>query len=174
MPELITTFRMDSPLGEVFGAISPRGLLVLSVPEHDEAHFWRTLQKRAQGAETRELPPEKTLAGRELAAYFRKELKEFSTPVDLEGLSRFSQKVLAELIKIPYGRTDTYGGIAKKAGNPAASRAVGRCVGANPVPVVVPCHRVIGADGSLTGFGCGLDTKRFLLGLEGIRIGLFD
>ena len=70
------------------------------------------------------------------------------------------------LREIPYGATDTYGGIAKKAGNPKACRAVGMANNRNPIMIIVPCHRVIGADGSLVGFGCGLDTKRFLLDLE--------
>ena len=107
-------------------------------------------------------------------AYLKGELKKLDAPLDLSGLSDFSQAVLTELTRIPYGRTKSYGQVAAAVGRPKAARAVGRAVGANPVPIFAPCHRVVGADGSLTGFGSGLPTKRMLLNLEHIGSPLFE
>jgi len=104
-------------------------------------------------------------AADELDAYFRGELTHFDLPLTLDG-TRFQQAVWAGLRDIPYGETISYGELARRIGEPSASRAVGLANGKNPVAIVVPCHRVIGADGSLTGYGGGMDRKRFLLGLE--------
>jgi len=101
----------------------------------------------------------------QLAAYFAGKLNVFELPLAPRG-TEFQQQVWQELQRIPYGRTTSYGEIARRLGDPAATRAVGAANGRNPLPIVVPCHRVIGADGSLTGFGGGLPTKRFLLDLE--------
>ena len=104
-------------------------------------------------------------AGRQLTAYFDGELTDFDLPLTLDG-SRFQRSVWAGLQDIPYGETISYGELARRIGQPSASRAVGLANGRNPVSIVVPCHRVIGADGSLTGYGGGMDRKRFLLALE--------
>jgi methylated-DNA-[protein]-cysteine S-methyltransferase len=101
----------------------------------------------------------------QLDAYFRGQLTSFDLPLTLDG-TRFQQAVWAGLQAIPYGETISYGELARRIGQPSASRAVGLANGKNPVAIVVPCHRVIGADGSLTGYGGGMDRKRFLLGLE--------
>ncbi|MBO0838982.1 MAG: methylated-DNA--[protein]-cysteine S-methyltransferase, partial [Actinobacteria bacterium] len=101
----------------------------------------------------------------QLDAYFAGELTEFSLPLAPAG-TQFQRQVWAALQQIPYGQTWSYGQLAEKIGNPAAVRAVGLANGRNPIAVVIPCHRVIGADGSLTGYGGGLDRKRFLLDLE--------
>ncbi len=102
----------------------------------------------------------------QLDAYFDRQLREFELPLAPVG-SDFQQRVWAALREIPYGQTRSYGEIAARLGlGPEASRAVGTANGSNPIPVVVPCHRVIGADGTLTGFGGGLPRKRFLLDLE--------
>ena len=106
-------------------------------------------------------------ARRQLAAYFGGELKRFDLPLHFSGTG-FQQRVWLALCDIPWGKTLSYGELAQRIGSPAASRAVGAANGANPLPVVVPCHRVIGADGSLTGFGGGIETKRLLLRLEGV------
>lgn len=98
----------------------------------------------------------------QLAAYFGGELEEFDFPLDLRG-SEFQRAVWAALRSIPYGTTISYGELAGRVGNPRASRAVGLANGRNPVAIVVPCHRVIGADGSLTGYGGGLERKVWLL-----------
>jgi methylated-DNA-[protein]-cysteine S-methyltransferase len=102
----------------------------------------------------------------ELEAYFAHDLKEFDLPVDPVG-TPFQQRVWEQLRLIGYGETTSYGEIAHRLGHTnAASRAVGLANGRNPIPIVIPCHRVIGADGSLTGYAGGLDRKQLLLGLE--------
>ncbi|MFE1952298.1 methylated-DNA--[protein]-cysteine S-methyltransferase [Streptomyces sp. NPDC059524] len=101
----------------------------------------------------------------QLEAYFQGDLKEFDLPLDLHG-TPFQRSVWERLRQIPYGETRTYGELAEALGNPGASRAVGLANGKNPVGVIVPCHRVVGADGSLTGYGGGLPRKRRLLDFE--------
>lgn len=101
----------------------------------------------------------------ELTEYFEGQRREFSVPLSPRGTA-FQRQVWAELCRIPYGRTISYLALAKRIGNPRAVRAVGLANGANPLAIVVPCHRVIGANGTLTGYGGGLPTKRFLLDLE--------
>ncbi|MCC5950654.1 MAG: methylated-DNA--[protein]-cysteine S-methyltransferase [Acidimicrobiia bacterium] len=102
----------------------------------------------------------------QLAAYFAGSRTDFDVPVDLGAVQGFSAAVLDELLTIPYGEVRSYGEVANNIDNPAAVRAVGGACGRNPVPLLVPCHRVLRSDGSLGGFGGGLDVKRFLLDLE--------
>ena len=102
----------------------------------------------------------------ELTSYFAGSLTEFTVPVEMRGGSSFEQAVWAEIAKIPYGEMITYGAIATALGDPGAARAVGTACNHNPVPVIVPCHRVVGAGGKMVGFGGGLDRKRKLLELE--------
>jgi methylated-DNA-[protein]-cysteine S-methyltransferase len=103
---------------------------------------------------------------RQLRAYFAGELREFDLPLDMRGTA-FQRRVWSELEKIPYGETRSYAQIAAAVGAPKAVRAVGAANGANPIPIIVPCHRVIGTGGKLTGYGGGLPLKRRLLELEG-------
>ena len=105
---------------------------------------------------------------RQLSAYFDGSLRVFSVPLAFEG-TPFQRSVWQALLTIPYGETRTYGEIARQIGNPAAVRAVGAANGRNPISIIVPCHRVIGADGSLTGYGGGVEAKRWLLGHESGR-----
>ena len=112
-----------------------------------------------------------TEAVRQLRAYFRGELKEFDLPLELEG-TEFQRRVWNALRAIPYGETISYAQLAGRIGNPRAVRAVGLANGSNPIPIIVPCHRVIGSDGSLTGFGGGLSTKKKLLELESKQLSL--
>jgi len=102
---------------------------------------------------------------RQLAAYFDGSLQEFDLPLKPTG-TEFQLAVLDELRRIPYGETRSYGEVARRIGRPKAVRAVGAANGRNPIPIVIPCHRVIGRNGALTGFGGGLDTKKALLRLE--------
>lgn len=105
-------------------------------------------------------------AARQLAGYFAGDLKVFDLPLAPEGTD-FQQSVWAELVRIEWGQTASYGEIAHRLGRTnAASRAVGLANGSNPIPIVIPCHRVIGANGTLTGYAGGLERKQFLLGLE--------
>ncbi|WP_395365259.1 methylated-DNA--[protein]-cysteine S-methyltransferase [Streptomyces sp. YH02] len=123
----------------------------------------------------RHRPPEETFgepdprpfgeAIRQLDAYFAGELTEFDLPLNLIG-TPFQLRVWEGLLRIPYGETRTYGALAEELGNPGASRAVGLANGKNPVSIIVPCHRVIGAGGGLTGYGGGLDRKQRLLAFE--------
>ncbi|MEV0169992.1 methylated-DNA--[protein]-cysteine S-methyltransferase [Streptomyces sp. NPDC050803] len=125
--------------------------------------------------EQRHRPPQETFGERderpfgpaadELEAYFAGELKEFTLELRLNG-TPFQRSVWEQLRAIPYGETRTYGDLADALGNPRASRAVGLANGKNPIGIIVPCHRVLGADGSLTGYGGGLDRKRRLLDFE--------
>jgi methylated-DNA-[protein]-cysteine S-methyltransferase len=101
----------------------------------------------------------------QLGEYFSGARREFSVPLDLRG-TEFQKKVWRALLTVPFGQTRSYGEIARQIGNPNGSRAVGAANGRNPVSIIVPCHRAIGANGSLTGFAGGLETKRFLLALE--------
>ncbi len=105
-----------------------------------------------------------------LAAHFAGQPTPFGVPLDLRGVGEFGRAVLAACGRIPWGRTATYGELAAAVGRPGAARAVGQALGRNPLPVVVPCHRVIGADGSLVGFGSGLEMKRRLLAHEGVYL----
>ncbi|HUA39996.1 MAG TPA: methylated-DNA--[protein]-cysteine S-methyltransferase [Streptosporangiaceae bacterium] len=109
-------------------------------------------------------------AARQLAAYFAGQLTEFDLPLAPAG-TPFQRRVWAALQTIPYGQTWSYAQLADKIGQPTAVRAVGLANGRNPIALVIPCHRVIGSDGSLTGYGGGLDRKRFLLDLEGRAAG---
>ncbi len=106
----------------------------------------------------------------QLEEYFAGRRRKFDLPLEPRG-TRFQRTVWQALLRIPYGETASYGELARQIGNPRASRAVGLANGANPLPIVVPCHRVIGADGSLTGFGGGLEIKRKLLALERANTG---
>ena len=101
----------------------------------------------------------------QLRAYFAGELEDFDLPLAPQG-TPFQQKVWGELLNIPYGETISYGQLARRIGNPNASRAVGLANGSTPIPIIIPCHRVIGSDGKLTGYGGGLPIKEKLLALE--------
>jgi methylated-DNA-[protein]-cysteine S-methyltransferase len=112
--------------------------------------------------------PPLSAAVRQLTEYFAGTRREFDLPLRLQG-TVFQQRVWRELTEIPYGETWSYGELAKRIDKPNASRAVGLANGRNPISILVPCHRVIGADGSLTGYGGGLDRKRWLLAHEGLH-----
>lgn len=148
------TATVPSPLGPLTLA-ARRGRLV-RLEMSGQAH------SRPRGGGWVEDPAALRGVAEQLDAYFTGELTVFDVPVELEG-TPFQRRVWDALLAIPYGETWTYGQVAEKVGNPRASRAVGLANGRNPVAIVVPCHRVIGADGSLTGYGGGLDRKVFLL-----------
>jgi methylated-DNA-[protein]-cysteine S-methyltransferase len=112
--------------------------------------------------------PPLSAAVRQLTEYFAGTRREFDLPLRLRGTA-FQQRVWRELTEIPYGETCSYGELARRIDKPNASRAVGLANGSNPISILVPCHRVIGADGSLTGYGGGLDRKRWLLAHEGLH-----
>lgn len=160
------TNTFDSPCGPLICVVNEAGAVVrIEFVKGREAQ--RITEKmKAAGIEIVEDADRTAEARRQLAQYFAGERREFDLPLAPEG-TPFERAVWKELEKIPFGETRTYGEIAETLGRPGAARAVGRANGANPIPIVVPCHRVIGADGSLTGFGGGLDVKSRLLELEG-------
>jgi len=155
----------DSPVGKLLVATSERGLCRISFdPEPERELDWLS---RAFGARVLRSAGPIDPVRRELDEYFEGGRREFDLPVDLTPLPDFQRDVLVELIRVPYGHVDTYGGLARKIGKPRAARAVGGALNRNPIPIVVPCHRIVGASGSLTGYGGGLERKQALLGLEG-------
>jgi methylated-DNA-[protein]-cysteine S-methyltransferase len=150
----------ESPVGDLFIASTPRGLCRLSYTiEGEDEEIARIF-----GARVLRSPLDDVR--RELDEYFEGRRHEFDVPVDLR-VAPFHEAVLHELAQVPYGRTATYGALAAKVGKPKAARAVGTVMNRNPIPIVLPCHRIIGANGSLTGYGGGLHVKRALLELEG-------
>jgi methylated-DNA-[protein]-cysteine S-methyltransferase len=154
----------DSPVGPLLLAVTDRGLCRISFdPEPDRAtdELARTFGVRVLRA-----PREVDLVRRELDEYFEGRRREFDLPIDLRGRSGFSRDILDRLARVPYGKVTTYGSLAAEAGNPRAARAVGTIMNRNPIPIVLPCHRVVGSTGSLVGYGGGLDRKRLLLDLE--------
>ena len=148
---------LDTPIGELLlageeGALSMIGFPKGSMRREPEAD-WIFNEKPLANAR------------KQLREYFAGERREFDLPLKLSG-TEFQVSVLEALLGIPYGETTSYGEIARRIGRPKAVRAVGAANGRNPIPIVVPCHRVIGSTGDLTGFGGGLDTKEALLRLE--------
>jgi methylated-DNA-[protein]-cysteine S-methyltransferase len=160
------TTTVDSPCGPLLCVVDEAGAVVRI--EFSTGRHSRQILERMQdaGFEIVEDTGRTAEVRRQLAEYFAGERREFDLPLAPEGTS-FERAVWGELAKIPFGETRSYGEIAQILGRPGAARAVGRANGANPIPIVVPCHRVIGADGSLTGFGGGLEVKSRLLELEG-------
>jgi methylated-DNA-[protein]-cysteine S-methyltransferase len=155
----------DSPVGRLLVAASERGVCRISFdPEPDQE-----LEALARdfGARVLRAPGPVDDLRRELDEYFEGARREFDLPVDLSPLPGFQRSVLEELVLVPYGHVDTYGGLARRIGHPRAARAVGGALNRNPVPIVVPCHRIVGASGSLVGYAGGLERKEALLGLEG-------
>ena len=158
MPGTIYYSHVNSPVGPLLVAVCDRGLVALEFGRGKIPAGWvESDEKTAPYV-------------RQLKEYFAGRRRQFDLPLDLRGTD-FQKRCWRELLKIPYGETRSYAEIARAIGNPAAARAVGLANGKNPIAIVVPCHRVIGSDGSLTGYGGGLETKRKLLQLEGALSG---
>jgi methylated-DNA-[protein]-cysteine S-methyltransferase len=154
---------VDSPIGDLFVAATERGLCRISFwPEGMEESLAHTFGPRVLRTPLDDVR-------RELDEYFDGERREFDLPLDLR-VAPFHAEVLAELAQVPYGRTETYGALAAKVGRPKAARAVGTVMHRNPIPIVLPCHRILGANGSLTGYAGGLDVKLRLLQHEGAML----
>jgi methylated-DNA-[protein]-cysteine S-methyltransferase len=156
---------VPSPVGDLLLAATPRGLARISytVDEGDES-LARTFGVRVLRAPLDDVR-------RELDEYFEGRRREFDLPLDLR-VAPFNEAVLHELARVPYGQLDTYGSLAAKVGKPKAARAVGMVMNRNPIPIVLPCHRIVGANGSLTGYAGGLHVKRALLELEGATLAI--
>jgi len=150
--------KVDSPVGTLTLVASETHLVAIAWQREGEAPPF--------GAVPEEDPhPVLDETGRQLRAYFAGERRDFDLPLDFRGTD-FQRQVWQALLAIPFGETRSYRDIAVALGRPTATRAVGAANGRNPIPIVAPCHRVIGTNGSLTGFGGGLENKAFLLDLE--------
>ena len=164
--EPLRVYTVEFKLGTVFAAESGRGLCALTLPQHSGREFALLLDRRGPGAPTLPVEAADTVSGRQLMEYLAGRRQLLDAPLDLEGLSDFTRAVMEAVRGIPYGQTRTYGGVARQVGRPGAARAVGQVMHHNPVPLFVPCHRVLGEKGALTGFGAGLPMKQALLDLE--------
>jgi methylated-DNA-[protein]-cysteine S-methyltransferase len=157
---------LDTPIGPLLVAATDRGLCRVSFdpePEREAESLARSYGLRVLRASR----PVDT-ARRELDEYFAGRRHSFDLTTDLRIEAPFRSAVLEELARVPYGATTTYGELARRAGRPRAARAVGVVMNRNPIPIVLPCHRVVGANGALVGYGGGLDRKEALLRLEGV------
>ncbi len=165
-PLVVRHATKSTTIGEVTVFEGPRGVLAVARGKTDAAATGASIEEKL-GAELR---VSRRLASLdELVEYFRGKRREFDVPVDLSLVTGFRRRALRALIKVRFGQLVTYGELAARAGSPGGSRAVGGAMRTNPIPFIVPCHRVVAADGSLGGFTGGLDIKRKLHELEGIE-----
>jgi methylated-DNA-[protein]-cysteine S-methyltransferase len=155
----------DSPIGPLLVAVTPHGLCRIAFDPEPERELERLA--RSFGIRALRSPRPVEAARRQLDEYFGGRRREFELDVDLGRATPFTRGVLAELARVPYGATTTYGRLAAESGRPRAARAVGTVLHRNPVPIVLPCHRVVGSTGSLVGYAGGLERKETLLRLEG-------
>ncbi|MGZ5289380.1 MAG: methylated-DNA--[protein]-cysteine S-methyltransferase [Actinomycetota bacterium] len=163
----VAVARVNSPIGELFVAVTPRGLACVAFEDEDRDEVLARL--------ARELSPRilehaaaTDAVRRELEEYFAGERRRFELRLDRRLIHGIARDVLAATARVPFGRTTTYGELAGRIGNPKAARAVGNALGSNPIPIVVPCHRVLRTGGALGGYAGGLDRKERLLRLEGV------
>jgi methylated-DNA-[protein]-cysteine S-methyltransferase len=160
----------DSPFGRLMVAVTPRGVVRLDYPDRDVD---QSLQELASEISPRilEAPKATEEVRRELEEYFDGKRRGFTVRVDMSPLAGFRRKVLEQTARIPFGSVSTYAEVAARAGSPRGMRAAGNALGSNPVPIVVPCHRVLRTGGGLGGYTGGLDRKITLLRLEGVLEG---
>ncbi|HSJ73028.1 MAG TPA: methylated-DNA--[protein]-cysteine S-methyltransferase, partial [Miltoncostaeaceae bacterium] len=158
---------VDSPLGPLHAAGTPRGLVMLA---YGDVPIDERLERLARELSPRilEAPARLDPVRRQLDEYFEGRRRRFEVPIDWSLLRGYTREVLGRTAEIPYGRSSTYAEIASRAGSPRGWRAAGNALGANPMPIVVPCHRVLASSGRIGGYTGGVDRKRFLLGLEGV------
>jgi methylated-DNA-[protein]-cysteine S-methyltransferase len=160
---------IDSPFGPLLIASTRRGLVRLAYPNEDRDDALDQLAARVS-PRLLEAPAKLDDVRRQLDAYFEHEIQDFDLEIDYALTKGFTRKVLRATARIPYGEVSTYRLIAGKAGSPRGSRAAGNALGSNPIPIVVPCHRVIHTTGGLGGYTGGLERKEFLLALEGAPV----
>jgi methylated-DNA-[protein]-cysteine S-methyltransferase len=157
---------VDSPVGELLLAVTPKGLAYIGFEEEERdellARFARQLSPRIL-----EHPAATDEVRRQLDEYFQGQRTRFEVKLDRRLVRGIARDVLAMTAKVPFGRTTTYGAVAQRIGRPRASRAVGNALGSNPIPIVIPCHRVLRAGGDVGGYAGGPERKRSLLRLEG-------
>lgn len=156
----------DSPVGELLVAATDRGVCWVEFAPHE------TLERLARqvGPRVLRVPRRLKAVRRQLDEYFSGSRTAFDVDIDIAAVPSFQQHVLFELARVPYGEVTTYGALAKRIGKPRAARAVGGALNRNPVPIILPCHRCVGASGSLVGYAGGLERKQALLALEGAAL----
>ena len=159
---------IESPVGSLLVAVSNEGLACISYEPRAEEDLDRLT--RIAGPCVLRSPRSVDPVRRELDEYFSGRRRIFDLSLDLRGLPPFTVSVLSELARVPFGETTTYGALAARVGRPRAARAVGTVMNRNRIPIVLPCHRVVGAGGALVGYAGGLDRKSALLTLEGALI----
>lgn len=155
-------------LGTVQLATTEIGLCAVALPDFNDHDLQLTNWEAAGFRIAPGRHPLLTQAGDEIRRYARQQLTTFRVPLDLRFLPTFTQHVLKTLCQVPFGTCITYGALAQRAGNPAAARAVGGAVGRNPLPIIIPCHRIVASTG-IGGFGLGLPCKRALLAIENVH-----
>lgn len=156
---------VDSPLGPLWIAVGPKGVLAIHYgAEPDAQELARIVRTYGPGVlpDARRADP----VARQLDQYWNGKRRAFDVAVDLSPLTDFQRRILAATARVPFGEVSTYAKVAATAGSERASRAAGQALGSNPIPIVVPCHRILASDGSLGGYAGGLDAKRHLLALE--------
>lgn len=170
-PADVAYAHVDTPVGRLVAAATPRGLVRLAYEDFNGGTdvIVEALARRVS-PRILEQPARLDDVRRQLDEYFAGRRQEFDLPLDWSLCAGFGRRVLEATAAIPFGQTATYGAVAAQAGNPRASRAAGRALGANAMPIVVPCHRVVGASGRLTGYTGGLERKVALLELEGVLL----
>ncbi len=156
---------METPIGKLLVASSEKGLVRIMLPREGKVDFLSRLKKEYPGETLVKDREKNLLVIKQLEEYFDGSRTVFSPPLDIRG-TEFQKSVWKAVARVPYGETRSYGEIARSIGKPRAYRAVGNANRKNPIPIVIPCHRIIGSDGSLTGFGGGIPLKKKLLELE--------
>lgn len=169
---ILASRNLDTPIGRLFVAATNDGVCRVALPPESRASIRKELVRRYGKVTWRNSSDLLDRATRELDDYFSGRRKHFTLPIILEG-SPFHLRVWKNLGRIPFGQTWSYAKLARSAGNPKAARASGTACGKNPLPIILPCHRVVGSDGSLGGFGGGLRMKRWLLEHEGATLSNF-
>jgi methylated-DNA-[protein]-cysteine S-methyltransferase len=159
---------VETPIGELLVGVTERGLFRITFDPEPEAELEQMM--RIAGPRVLRTPRAVDETRRELDEYFDRRRSTFDLTIDLRGATPFTERVLHELARVPYGQTTTYGDLAARAGRPKAARAVGMVMNRNPIPIVLPCHRIVGSSGSLVGYGGGLARKAALLQLEGATL----
>lgn len=160
---------IDSPVGPLFVAATERGVCEIDfASSHDQHEVMRRLEQR--GFHPIENQNAITSIANQLSEYFNGERDRFEVPLDFSGVSPFTKAVLLATNSVPFGHLSTYREIAKSIGQPTATRAVGNALGRNPIPVIVPCHRIVRSDSSLGGYTGGLHIKHELLKIEGVGL----
>ena len=159
----------DSRIGRIYVASTEDGVCKISVPKETRKDFIGWLKENFDPETVTDNRARNKEVIDQLNRYFNGKLAKFTCPIDLIG-TPVQIRVWHEVSKIPYGSTITYKNLAKRAGVPKATQAVGRANGANPLPIIIPCHRILGSNGALVGYSCGVKTKEFLLRLEGAII----